>query len=117
MSDQCDHCGYDPDEGEDFDGVEDFDEAEDTSSFVGKYFLLIDAYWNDAGIWQEGYAGVVKAPVGSDSYLIRACKAEFKQHIVPTAFFIESRVLIFDTFDELKEAKEQRYPRKVTALS
>jgi hypothetical protein len=107
MSDPCDYCGYDPDEGED-----DLDGLGDSSSFVGKFFLLFQNYWDDAGMWQEGYAGVVKAPVGSDSYLIQACKARFKQHIVSTAFFIESRALIFDTFDELKEAKEKRYPRK-----
>jgi hypothetical protein len=93
----------------------DLDEMKDTSSFAGKFFLLFENYWDDAGMWQEGYAGVVKAPVGRDSYLIQACKAGFKQHIVPTAFFIESRALIFDTFDELKEAKEKRYPRRTTA--
>jgi len=88
---------------------------EDAPSFEGKFFLTIENYWSDRGCWPEGFAGVVKAPVGSDNYLIQACKAGFKQHIVGTEFFIESRALIFDSFDELKEAKEQRYPRKVTS--
>jgi hypothetical protein len=85
---------------------------EQVESFVGKHFLTTDLYFDGRAIWREGFAGMVKASVGSDSYLIQTCKAGFKQHIVPTEFFIESRALIFDTFDELKEAKDQRYPRK-----
>jgi hypothetical protein len=92
-----------------------YDDDELEEGFVGKYFLLTDNYFDDRYMWSEGYAGVVKAQVGSDSYLIQACKAGFKQHIVPTAFFIESRVLIFDEFDELKETKERLYPRSKDA--
>jgi hypothetical protein len=92
----------------------DDDGLEERYSFVGKFFLLRERYWTEQGMWPEGYAGVVKAPVGSDHHLIQACKAGFKQQIVATEFFVESRALIFDTFDELKEAKERIYPRRIT---
>ena len=90
-------------------------ELEENNSFVGKFFLLRECYWSERGVWQEGYAGVVKAPVGSDNHLIQSCKIGFKQHIVPTEFFIEGRALIFDTFEELTEAKERFIKRRVTA--
>jgi len=91
------------------------DDLEESNSFVGRFFLLRECYWSEQGMWPEGFAGVVKAPVGSNHHLIQACKVGFRQHIVPTEFFIEGRALIFDTFDELKEAKERFIQRRVTA--
>jgi hypothetical protein len=51
--------------------------------------------------------------VGSDRYLIQACKQDsnntsFRQ----TSLQSLTRAFIFDTCDELKKAKEQRYQRK-----
>jgi hypothetical protein len=91
------------------------DDVEDRQSFVGRFFIIRECYWSEQGMWPEGYAGVVKAPVGRDHHLIQACKVGFKQHIVPTGFFIEGRALIFDTFDELKEAKDRFIQKRVRA--
>ena len=83
--------------------------------FAGKFFLLTENHFDDRGIWREGYAGVVKCSVGNNGFLIQACKAGFKQNVVSADFFMEARMLIFDTFDELKEAKEKRYPRNLVS--
>jgi hypothetical protein len=85
------------------------DATEESNSFVGKFFLLRECYWSEQGTMvQGGYAGVVKAAVGSTHHLIQSCRGQHIQKVVPTEFFIEGRALIFDTFEELKEAIQRR---------
>jgi hypothetical protein len=97
--------------------LEDDLDVRDSDSFVGKFFLLRDSIWSVNTIWPVGYAGVVRAKVGSKHHMIESCKGKHKKHVVSNEFFVTSRALIFDTFEELHEANERFLQRNITTIS